>query len=93
MNYEKLEKIYSETVADMPAEQIDFLQFIAYKAYGITEQDVRTYASRNGLNPGTVRKWKRNFEDKELIKCIPSEGWNYIISRYSLSALKPADWD
>lgn len=66
MNYEKLEKIYSETVADMPAEQIDFLQFIAYKAYGITEQDVRTYASRKGLNPGTVRKWKRNFADTFL---------------------------
>lgn len=82
MNFEKLEKIYSEKVADIPVEQIDFLHFIAYKAYGITEQDVRTYASRNELNPNIVRQWKRKFEDNGLIRCLPTEGWNYVYAFY-----------
>lgn len=38
MNYEGLEQIY-------------FLHFLTYKAYGITEQDTKTYAARNVLNP------------------------------------------
>ena len=78
MNYVRLEKIYSDIVSDMPEEQVDFLHFVAYKAYGISEPDIRKYAQINELNPNTVRQWKRRLEGMGLIKYIPSDGWNYI---------------
>ncbi len=77
MNYERLEKIYSDTVADMPKEQVDFLHFVVYKAFGLTELDITKYAKENKLHLNTVRQWKRKLEDKQLITYL-SEGWNYV---------------
>lgn len=77
MNYERLEKIYSEIVADMPGEQVDFLHFACYKAFGLNELDITKYAQENKQHPNTVRQWKRKLEDDRTIIYIYN-GWNSV---------------
>ncbi len=78
MNYQRLEDIYSEIVAEISEHEVDFLKFVAFKAYGLSEGDIKKYAQTNGLNPNTVRQWKRKFESQKLIVYGVSESWNYV---------------
>ncbi len=43
MNRERLEQIYSDAVGDIPEEQLDFLHFVAFKANGLGEQEIKKY--------------------------------------------------
>ena len=58
MNFENLEKIYSSIIDLLPDTQVDFFHFAVYKAYGLSDQDMKTYAAKNDLEPNAVRMWK-----------------------------------
>ena len=78
MNFEKLEHIYSQIVALLPKAQIDFFHFAVYKAYGLSDQDMKTYAAKNDLEPNAMRMWKRNLVSKGLLKSNLYDSWNGV---------------
>ena len=78
MNFDRLEDIYSVIVTGISGQLVDFLYFVAYKAYAVSEQEIKRYADNNDLNPNTVRQWKLKFENQGLIKCIQTDAWNFI---------------
>ena len=78
MNFEKSEHIYSQIVALLPKAQIDFFHFAVYKAYGLSDQDMKTYAAKNDLEPNAIRMWKRNLVSKGLLKSNFYDSWNGV---------------